>query len=59
MQAARGSIVTGWDLFLCEGLLLLGKSYVAGRDLLLRERSIVAGCWEICCFCWGVQCCWG
>lgn len=54
MLAVGVSIVAAGGLFLRCSLLLLGRivwywggSIVAGRDLLFREGSTVAGCWRV------------
>lgn len=57
MLAPRGAIFLLERIYFCMvvyliwgGLLLLGGgSIVTGRDLLLRQGSIDAGCLEICC----------
>lgn len=57
MLAPWGAILLLERIYFCMvvyliwgGLLLLGGgSIVTGRDLLLRQGSIDAGCLEICC----------
>lgn len=55
VECSGRSVVAGYSEIYCRwgsviaggGSIIAGGSYVAGRDLLLREGSMVACCWRV------------